>query len=927
MPLHKVPLCNIKYVGDSPLSGATFNYDVRHRLSKSEVKLCNHITTNVEKKDSFLLQLKNNQNLDRKIIIKDYNLKQLSIINNVKMITKSQFTLPLKPNIDLIISKSPNLRTLYDIRLEKEIIKEVNMGLSYSRELGLYINHSLEIETISVSEISKPNVLSILSRIDYTGLNRIKNSYMLSREHEFSLNKPDEMYLHTNKNSQLDILNNNNNNRYLGVNREYDFVISKEKYVKPWNRDDLVIISNTRLLINNNGVFKIDRHLGNILLDREYNKEIDNNSLLLYLSTTNSHSLSYSCKSKSLTFFNLLEINNNSNNDKFMYHTKVKPIDKSKNNKNICNTKLHSLYIKSDLLGLNKLKGFNINKAQEISVNLSTAYPIIKSIGDKLVNIAQCYKINKHHGSKELLGDTIKNIIISHNYRGLQLLRDRNINISNVKNVFSSIPLLIYKGNDRLGLNKLVKFKSIVIEEEKQILKIKELESLDIIQDNKNLSHKIYGLDKDSGQKDVDKHHTFIDIPKNNIYLSKLSKFANNTVKGKYLEMPSKTMNKLLSSIPLYKSNKLIDKIKYRLMYKSNLIGIIKGRYKLMYKSRKPLKINFTKGLNKKSKNIYSNPNYYGFNKDNTLLVNIPNIKGLNKGHISIFQGVLKFVNKDKISTFLIDNKSLYREKRIPIITPRGRSLYRERMPILYGVSPHLLEVTKRWWVLNVSGPYDNKILPYDYNYKDKPLWVNRRDVEWGGHYIELKNHPISYMPYLEENKGGDLSYGTKEIALSVEIMLDMTNLLVMIFKHSASQFANCSGQEAIEFIMELFFDWLNLDSTIEEMGHKGSRDHYLRCYRWLRWEAEKVWFIADKDHSTFYGQGIKYAGMLVQNILEYMKDHHFNIVPLWRNVTYMDIERQFNREATNNDIIKELDKLKCQRHYYVETKYLGGRK
>ena len=51
------------------------------------------------------------------------------------------------------------------------------------------------------------------------------------------------------------------------------------------------------------------------------------------------------------------------------------------------------------------------------------------------------------------------------------------------------------------------------------------------------------------------------------------------------------------------------------------------------------------------------------------------------------------------------------------------------------------------------------------------------------------------------------------------------------------------------------------------------------------------------------------------------MRIHHFNIVPLWRNLRYMDIERQSNRQAINEDLIKPLDKNKGKRHYLLENK------
>ena len=233
------------------------------------------------------------------------------------------------------------------------------------------------------------------------------------------------------------------------------------------------------------------------------------------------------------------------------------------------------------------------------------------------------------------------------------------------------------------------------------------------------------------------------------------------------------------------------------------------------------------------------------------------------------------------------------------------------------------LEVIKRWWVLGAKKPYDKKILPYDYNYKFNPLKASRRD-RVHGELINIDKHPISYMSYLEENKGIDLNYGIKEINLSIDVMLDMVNIVGMIVQHGSSQFVNCSGQEAIEFINEVLIEWLNLDTTVSDMDLNKSREHYLRTYRWIRWESEKVWFIADKDHTQDKMMGVKYANMLFANLVDYMKYHHFDLVPLWKNLKYMDIERQFNRGTINKDIMKNLDKTKGKRHYYIETQNLN---
>ncbi|WMJ80978.1 hypothetical protein RBU49_01625 [Clostridium sp. MB40-C1] len=284
-------------------------------------------------------------------------------------------------------------------------------------------------------------------------------------------------------------------------------------------------------------------------------------------------------------------------------------------------------------------------------------------------------------------------------------------------------------------------------------------------------------------------------------------------------------------------------------------------------------------------------------------------VYGFNRTRTEIYKGTLFHELNRELP-------QIYKEKALP--------LSKDSVDIMKNIhNIEDLEVIKRWWVLGATNPTDQKILPFGYDYFNKPISVNRRDRKYGN-LINQENHPISYMPYLEDNMGMDLYYGLDEIDLSVEIMLDMVNIVGMIVQHSANQFANCSGQEAIEFIMEVLLDWINLDTTIKEMNNKGSREHYLRCYRWIRWEAEKIWFMADKDHSINKVMGIKYAGMLFRSLLEYMKDHHFDIVPLWKNLKYMDIERQFNRQASNKDLIKNLDKLKGRRHYYIETQNLN---
>ncbi|MGY0372465.1 hypothetical protein [Clostridium sp. JNZ J1-5] len=398
---------------------------------------------------------------------------------------------------------------------------------------------------------------------------------------------------------------------------------------------------------------------------------------------------------------------------------------------------------------------------------------------------------------------------------------------------------------------------------------------------------------------------------------------------------------KTINSSLAYKINNFkLDKYSYIDVERDNVRDIIKPiDTKLFYINtlKRISKFNNTLGLNKDT--IYRASKYSTVELDKDILNNINkyNVMELDKDKISkifksksnsiesirsnnIYKEDLLGLNKDEIRIYNeIDIKGLNKSDTNIYIPYELNGLNKLRIDIYNPYATTDLEVIKRWWVLGATSPYDQKIVPYDYNYSNNPLLVNNRIAPYGN-LTPQDRHPISFMPYLEENKGIDLSYGVEEINLSIEIMIDMVNIVGMIVQHGASQFANCSGQEAIEFIMEVLLDWLNLDSTIQEMNSKGSREHYLRCYKWIRWEAEKVWFVADKDHTQDRMMGIKYAGMLFANLIDYMKFHHFDIVPLWRNLKYMDIERQFNRIATNGDIITDLDKLKGRRHYFIET-------
>ena len=461
-------------------------------------------------------------------------------------------------------------------------------------------------------------------------------------------------------------------------------------------------------------------------------------------------------------------------------------------------------------------------------------------------------------------------------------------------------------------LDKAKKYKEISLEN-----KVIELNRAAALGVDKSIFYNLF-----RGLKELD--HSINSKLFNKSNVSQLCLKENNIYLYKY---NIENMDKYIGDLLMYTSQ-------FKQIYKDNILFVNRLNEKLLDKNN----IIFRR-MHKHYKNIFKDDVSKLIYKDNTknifiakeYLLSRNGTKGMLKEHkknimykdasIAILKNVETYLEKIAAKDiYKYETLSLEKDAVTSIFKWQLQGLNKTYSEIYIPYNTKFIEVTKRWWVIEATAPEELKILPRDYNYSKNPLFVNRKDREYGN-MIDQNKHPISFMPYLKNNKGMDLIYGSDEINISIEIMLEMVNIVGMIAMRSASQFVNCSGQESIEFIMELLIDWFNMDSTIQEMSLKGSREHYLRCYRWIRWEAEKVWFKADKDHSQDKMKGIKYSGMLFANLLDYMKYHHFNLVPLWRNLKAMDIERNFSRIAANGDLMKNLDKSKGRRHYFIETK------
>lgn len=263
---------------------------------------------------------------------------------------------------------------------------------------------------------------------------------------------------------------------------------------------------------------------------------------------------------------------------------------------------------------------------------------------------------------------------------------------------------------------------------------------------------------------------------------------------------------------------------------------------------------------------------------------------------------------------FKLDSKGLndiqitpiYKEFQKMILNLSIRDIYKNDLKGLSRSTkdiyiPHdnkFIDVTKRWWWLSDSSPKDRKIVPNRDYVKMKDLLSNPNYE-----YLRYNNHPIDW------GKGWGIDYNIPPAAISIEIMLDITNIITMIWHKNVQGWLSLSGKEGIQLLMELLYDWYTMNTS-------NPNNSYYRAYRWVRWEAEKVYFL---DTTS----GLQAIGILVKNLREYLKWHHFNRVPIWKNPKAMDEERNFNRLAQNNDLMVDLNKIKGKRHYYIETQDL----
>lgn len=209
--------------------------------------------------------------------------------------------------------------------------------------------------------------------------------------------------------------------------------------------------------------------------------------------------------------------------------------------------------------------------------------------------------------------------------------------------------------------------------------------------------------------------------------------------------------------------------------------------------------------------------------------------------------------------------------------------------PITFINNNYKLRLWKRFWFLCAGEQTDNLILPQnDYQYEIYPI-------------EGISQHPIP--------QGKEILIG--EIPLAINIMIEIINILIFLWIKFYRVFNEYTGKDAVLGIVLYIYEWLKLESSQVEQIEKGSKEHYDRCYKWLRWEAEKVILLSIKDTEL---NGNYYISILIEELTSYMIEHHFNIMPIFKNINKLDEWRK-----PEDSVKYELDKIKGIGHKTIK--------
>ncbi len=256
---------------------------------------------------------------------------------------------------------------------------------------------------------------------------------------------------------------------------------------------------------------------------------------------------------------------------------------------------------------------------------------------------------------------------------------------------------------------------------------------------------------------------------------------------------------------------------------------------------------------------------------------------------IDIFDNVIDGVYKFSYKTKFINYKESY---VVEAYDENYRKVAKHRVPMIesYGktVDNIGIEIEKEASVHDnyIAANFDITI----YNLTNVQYMIIRQPKDYKNNSvlytvtekILAEKHPIPF--------GSNL--GLVEIELHIPIMVDFINLLLLMWSKFYMAFTGYTGPKAIYGLLNVVHDWLTLDTSLEE----DSIAEYYRCFRWLRWEAEKVYNKARHDPGL---SGNLWIEELIYELIDYMEMHHVNKLPEFNPIGQMDEYRQLFQDPS----------------------------
>lgn len=312
---------------------------------------------------------------------------------------------------------------------------------------------------------------------------------------------------------------------------------------------------------------------------------------------------------------------------------------------------------------------------------------------------------------------------------------------------------------------------------------------------------------------------------------------------------------------------------------------------------------------------FYKNENLVTIKKYNNLLINYYlNHILLNNSKINLINNYYNKIVLKNISNFTINK--FYNSKIIKEYYNTQIKIFNEK--ILDGNNINKIDIkhdllylslNKRWWFLRPTNPKIKIDLPYiDYPYETNPV-------------LNENTSPIPEFKNL----------GKQNLPVSIEIVVDVVNIVIHWWHHSYSDLANAYGTEGIQGLMDVIYQWFMLETSQKELEDKGSYADYTRTFRWLRWEAERIYFMAkndylnckkDPENNVLYNSNV-YMGKYVSSLLSYLKYHYYYLVPIFDGVSKMDsIRAVLPSDDPQGNIIKNVlpDKIIEEKDYIFDN-------